>query len=116
MRGSACTVHERFSLNDIYIENDFFVSKTPYMQSLSSSPLRYRPSGRAQASVTSGLRTRTSAPPPSGAMKPEVRQGLVRIAEEWAEFANIPSGAIIDVVLVGGNANYNYTDRGKYIH
>ena len=43
------------------------------------------------------------------AMKPEVRQGLVRIAEEWAEFANIPSGAIIDVVLVGGNANYNYT-------
>ena len=43
------------------------------------------------------------------AMKPEVRQGLVRIAEEWAEFANIPNSAIIDAVLVGGNANYNYT-------
>jgi hypothetical protein len=42
-------------------------------------------------------------------MKPEVRQGLLRIAEEWAEFANIPSNAIIDIVLVGGNANYNYT-------
>ena len=42
-------------------------------------------------------------------MKPEVREGLLRIAEEWAEFANIPSLAIIDVVLVGGNANYNYT-------
>ena len=24
-------------------------------------------------------------------MKPEVREGLLRIAEEWAEFANIPS-------------------------
>ncbi len=43
------------------------------------------------------------------AMRPEVIQGLVRIAEEWAEFANIPNSAIIDVVLVGGNANYNYT-------
>lgn len=43
------------------------------------------------------------------AIKPEVREGLLRIAEEWAEFANIPNNAIIDVILVGGNANYNYT-------
>lgn len=43
------------------------------------------------------------------AIKPEVREGLIRIAEEWAEFANIPNNAIVDVILVGGNANYNYT-------
>ena len=43
------------------------------------------------------------------AIKPEVREGLLRIAEECAEFANIPNNAIIDVILVGGNANYNYT-------
>ena len=43
------------------------------------------------------------------AIKPEVREALLRIAEEWAEFANIPNSAIIDVILVGGNANYNYT-------
>ena len=43
------------------------------------------------------------------AIEPEVREGLLRIAEEWAEFANIPNNAIIDVILVGGNANYNYT-------
>lgn len=43
------------------------------------------------------------------AIKPEVREALLRIAEEWAEFANIPNRAIIDVILVGGNANYNYT-------
>lgn len=42
-------------------------------------------------------------------IKPEVREALLRIAEEWAEFANIPNSAIIDVILVGGNANYNYT-------
>lgn len=43
-------------------------------------------------------------------MKSEVREALMKIAEEWAEFANIPSKAIQDVVLVGGNANYNYTN------
>lgn len=43
------------------------------------------------------------------AIKPEVREALLRIAEEWAQFANIPNSAIIDVILVGGNANYNYT-------
>lgn len=43
------------------------------------------------------------------AIKPEVREALLRIAEEWAQFANIPNYAIIDIILVGGNANYNYT-------
>lgn len=44
-------------------------------------------------------------------LKPEVRDKLLQIAEKWAEFANIPSHAIIDIILVGGNANYNYTDN-----
>lgn len=43
------------------------------------------------------------------AIKPEVREALLRIAKEWAVFANIPLHAIQDVILVGGNANYNYT-------
>lgn len=43
------------------------------------------------------------------AIKPEVREALLKIADEWARFANIPLHAIQDVILVGGNANYNYT-------
>jgi hypothetical protein len=42
-------------------------------------------------------------------IKSEVREALLRIASEWAEFSNIPSSAIKDIILVGGNANYNYT-------
>jgi hypothetical protein len=42
-------------------------------------------------------------------IKPEVKEALLRIAEEWAQFAKIPTSAIQDVILVGGNANYNYT-------
>ena len=42
-------------------------------------------------------------------LDPEVWQALNKIAKEWAKFANIPSRSIKDVILVGGNANYNYT-------
>jgi len=42
-------------------------------------------------------------------IKVDVREALLRIAGEWAEFANIPNSAIKDITLVGGNANYNYT-------
>ena len=41
-------------------------------------------------------------------MKPEVREGLI-VLPKSGQSLNIPSLAIIDVVLVGGNANYNYT-------
>jgi len=34
---------------------------------------------------------------------------LNKIGKEWAEFANIPNSAIKDVIVTGGNANYNYT-------
>lgn len=39
----------------------------------------------------------------------EVWRALDRIGKEWAEFANIPKKAIKDVIITGGNANYNYT-------
>lgn len=42
-------------------------------------------------------------------LKSEVRIALLKIAKEWAKFADIPSNSIIDIILVGGNANYNYT-------
>ena len=45
-----------------------------------------------------------------GKMKSEVRETLLNIANKWADFSHIPSSAIKDIVLVGGNANYNYTE------
>jgi len=42
-------------------------------------------------------------------LDPEVFLVLNKISKEWADFANIPSSAIKDVIIVGGNANYNYT-------
>jgi len=44
-------------------------------------------------------------------LNPEVWQTLNRIGKEWATFANIPASAIRDVILTGGNANFNYTDQ-----
>ena len=41
----------------------------------------------------------------------KVRQKLLQIARVWAKFANIESNNIIDIVLTGGNANYNYTKQ-----
>ena len=34
---------------------------------------------------------------------------LLQIGYKWADFAKIPNEAIKDIILVGGNANYNYT-------
>lgn len=42
-------------------------------------------------------------------LKPEVRKNLLKIAKRWSIFANIPPKAIKDIIVVGGNANYNYT-------
>lgn len=38
-----------------------------------------------------------------------VRQKLLQFAETWRAFANIPSNAVKDIIMTGGNANYNYT-------
>ena len=44
-------------------------------------------------------------------LDPEVWRALNRIGKEWQSFANIPDSAIRDVIICGGNANYNYTDQ-----
>jgi hypothetical protein len=43
-------------------------------------------------------------------LKPQVRDKLLQFAEVWREFAKIPKNAVKEVILLGGNANYNYTD------
>lgn len=42
---------------------------------------------------------------------PDVWIALNRIGVAWAKFAKIPQEAIADVVIIGGNANYNYTKQ-----
>lgn len=42
-------------------------------------------------------------------LKSEVAAKLLTIAYTWATFSKIPVNSIHDVILVGGNANYNYT-------
>jgi len=42
-------------------------------------------------------------------LKAEVREHLLKIAEQWRQSAKIPKNAIKDILLTGGNANYNYT-------
>ena len=44
-------------------------------------------------------------------LKPEVREKLIQIGHEWAEWANVPTHSIKDFVFVGGNANFNYTAK-----
>lgn len=44
-------------------------------------------------------------------LDPEVWRSLNKIGKEWATFANIPASAIRDVILTGGNANFNYTKQ-----
>lgn len=44
-------------------------------------------------------------------LKPEVRSKLLEIGNAWAEWAGIPKEAISDMILVGGNANFNYTPK-----
>jgi hypothetical protein len=43
-------------------------------------------------------------------LKPEVRAKLLQFAEAWRDFAKIPKSAVKEVIMLGGNANYNYTD------
>jgi hypothetical protein len=44
-------------------------------------------------------------------LKPEVKEKLLKFAYEWAKFAKIPKEIIMDVIMTGGNANYNYTPQ-----
>lgn len=44
-------------------------------------------------------------------LKPEVGQKLIEIGKAWAQWADIPEEAINDMIIVGGNANFNYTPK-----
>jgi predicted nucleotidyltransferase len=41
-------------------------------------------------------------------LKPEVRGALLRMAEDFLEFVEVPV-EVLDIVITGGNANYTYT-------
>ena len=50
-------------------------------------------------------------------LKPEVRKHLLAIAEKWKDFAKLPPKSTTDIVMLGGNAGFNYTkysDAGLY--
>lgn len=44
-------------------------------------------------------------------LRGDVRAKLLEIARVWQKFANIQNNNIIDIVLTGGNANFNYTKQ-----
>lgn len=43
-------------------------------------------------------------------LKEEVKDKLIEIGNTWIDWAGIPVNSVKDLLLVGGNANYNYTD------
>jgi hypothetical protein len=42
-------------------------------------------------------------------LKPEVRSKLLEFINTWREYARIPENLVQDIVIIGGNTNYNYT-------
>ena len=44
-------------------------------------------------------------------LKDDVRNKLIEIGRTWVTWANIPVEAVKEMILVGGNANYNYTPQ-----
>lgn len=44
-------------------------------------------------------------------LKSEIRGKLLQIADEWRKFANIDPEMVQDIIITGGNVNYNYTDQ-----
>ena len=42
-------------------------------------------------------------------LKSEVRDDLLRFIEIWRKFAKIPKNLVQDIIMTGGNANFNYT-------
>ncbi len=42
-------------------------------------------------------------------LRPEVREALMRFAKAFAAYVDLDDRAISDIILLGGNAGYNYT-------
>lgn len=45
----------------------------------------------------------------NGQLDPTVRTHLLAVAYEWQQFANITADMVHDIVITGGNVNFNYT-------
>lgn len=45
----------------------------------------------------------------NGKLRPEVRRSLMNFAKAFADYVDLNDVAIIDVLMLGGNAGYNYT-------
>lgn len=46
---------------------------------------------------------------PPGKLDQEIKNKLISLAYYWAEYAKLDKNIIKDIILTGGNANYNYT-------
>ncbi|MFM7011117.1 MAG: hypothetical protein ACKO0Z_17645 [Betaproteobacteria bacterium] len=44
-------------------------------------------------------------------LKPTIRAALLKFADAWATYVNVSPSLIENVIMVGGNAHYNYTDK-----
>jgi hypothetical protein len=44
-------------------------------------------------------------------LKSSVRTSLLKFIDAWREYANIPKSLVQDIIMTGGNANYNYTSK-----
>ena len=44
-------------------------------------------------------------------LKPEVRKDLLKFIEAFRVFALVPENLVLDIVMTGGNANYNYNSK-----
>ena len=44
-----------------------------------------------------------------GELRPGLQEGFMKIAEKFHEFLDVPNTMIHDVILIGSNANYNWT-------
>jgi hypothetical protein len=42
-------------------------------------------------------------------LKPEVAKHLKKVADAWTEFVGLKKSSVQDILLLGGNAGYNYT-------
>jgi len=44
-------------------------------------------------------------------LRPNVRAALLKFIDAWREYANIPNNLVQDIIMIGGNCNYNYTSK-----
>lgn len=45
----------------------------------------------------------------NGSLKFDVKNTLLQIADNWIKFTKIPENLVQDIIITGGNVNYNYT-------